>query len=193
MAETPAGGGTAGDAPMAQLPLRTERLLLRPYRQDDAAAIARLLDDAVMAELLMVIPQPFVSFDARTLIRAAWRRLATGRGFDLAVVRRDRPDEPVGGVGIGLFEDGARAELGFWVGRDHWGQGYAGEAAGRLVSFASDSLGVARFTATAAADNAASIRVLEKLGFTESGRGEQEVPSSGRLREVILFARDGDR
>lgn len=191
MAEALAGG-TGEGAALAALPLRSERLELRAYRPADMAAIARLLDDAAMAELLMVIPQPFVPYDAQTLIRAAARRLATGRGLDLAVVPRDGPDEPVGGVGISLFEDGARAELGFWIGRAHWGRGYAVEAAGRLVAFAREALGIDRFTATAAADNAASIRVLEKLGFAECGRGEQEVPTSGELRAVIHFSREAE-
>lgn len=177
------------DGPMAQLPLETERLLLRAYRRADAAAIVRLLDDPAMAELLMVIPQPFVAFDALTLIRAAWRRLATGRGFDLAVTLRDGGDAPIGSVGIALHDGGRRGELGFWIGRDWWGNGYATEAASRMIGFTAAALRVERLTATAAADNAASVHVLEKLGFMETGRGTREVPATGEQRETRLFAR----
>lgn len=175
------------DNAMAQLPLETGRLRLRPYAEGDADAIARLLDDPGMAEFLTVIPRPFVDFDARTMIRASWRRMATGRGFELVIVRRDGPDEPIGGAGIGLHDGGRRGELGFWVGREYWGRGYGTEAAGRMVAFARDALGVTRITATAAVGNPASRRVLEKLGFAETGRGEKQVPSSGESREVILY------
>ena len=171
---------------MAELPLRTARLMLRPYGQDDAPYIAALLDDPVMADFLMVTPQPFVEFDARQLVKAAWRRLATGRGFDLVIVAKDG-GAPLGGVGVGLHDDGTRAELGFWIGRAHWGRGYATEAASRMVGFARDALGVARITATAAEGNAASRRVLDKLGFIETGRSERNVPSTGEDRKVILF------
>ena len=75
--EQSASAAPAG-SPMAHLPLKTERLLLRPYARDDATEIARLLNDAEMARFLMVIPHPFVEFDARTLIKAAWRRLTGG-------------------------------------------------------------------------------------------------------------------
>ena len=173
-------------SPMAQLPLRTARLILRPYGQSDAPYIVALLDDPVMADFLMVTPQPFVEFDARQLVKAAWRRLTTGRGFDLMITAKDG-GAPVGGVGVGLHDDGTRAELGFWIGRDHWGHGYATEAASCMVNFARDALGVDRITATAAEGNAASCRVLDKLGFVATGRGERTVSSTGENRPVILY------
>ncbi len=186
------GPAPPADSPMAHLPLETERLLMRPYTQDDEAAVARLLDDAAMAEFLMVIPHPFVEFDARQLVKAAWRRLATGRGFDLLAFLKPGDGAPLGSVGIGLHDGGPRdggrrGELGFWIGREHWGRGYGTEAAGRMMAFARDALGVTRMTATAAVGNPASRRVLEKLGFAETGRGEKPVPSSGESREVILY------
>ena len=177
---------------MAELPLHTARLILRPYGQSDAPHIVAMLDDAVMADFLMVTPQPFVEFDARQLVRAAWRRLTTGRGFDLMIVAKDG-GAPLGGVGVGLHDDGTRAELGFWIGRAHWGHGYATEAASRMIDFARDALGVARITATAAEANAASRRVLDKLGFVATGRDERKVPSTGEMRPVILFELAGGK
>ncbi len=179
-------------SPMAHLPLETERLLLRPYRQDDAGAVARLLDDPAMADFLMVIPQPFVDFDARQLVKAAWRRLATGRGFDLLAVPKKGDGAPLGSVGIGLHDEGRRGELGFWIGRDWWGQGYGTEAAERMVAFARDTLGVSRITATAAVSNPASRRILEKLGFVETGRDVKRAPSSGEARDVVLYELSAD-
>jgi 8-oxo-dGTP diphosphatase len=171
---------------MAHLPLETERLLLRPYVRDDVPEITRLLNDAEMARFLMVIPHPFVEFDARTLVKAAWRRLTGGRGFDLLVTVKGG-DRPVGSAGVGLHDEGRRGELGFWIGRDYWGQGYASEAARRMTAFATQTLGVRRLTGTVAADNDASLAVLGKLGFSETGRGEKRVPSTGEMREVIFF------
>ena len=115
--------------------------------------IARLLNDTEMARFLMVIPHPFVEFDARTLVKAAWRRLTGGRGFDLLITVKDGGDRPVGSVGVGLHDEGARGELGFWIGRDYWGGGYASEAARRMIEFATETLGVTRLTGTVAADN----------------------------------------
>lgn len=184
------GTGARPGSAMAQLPLRTARLILRPYGHADGPAIVALLDDPVMADFLMVTPQPFVAFDARQLVKAAWRRLTAGRGFDLMVV--DATDEaPLGGVGVGLHDGGRRAELGFWIGRRYWGRGYATEASARMIGFAREALGVDRITATAAEGNAASRRVLDKLGFAEAGREARTVPSTGEVRPVILYALAG--
>lgn len=173
--------------PMAHLPLETERLLLRPYTRDDAADVTRLLNDTEMARFLMVIPHPFVEFDARQLVKAAWRRITGGRGFDLLITVKDGGDRPVGSVGVGLHDEGSRGELGFWIGRDYWGRGYASEAARRMIDFATETLGMARLTGTVATDNDASLAVLARLGFVETGRGEKRVPSTGEMREVIFF------
>lgn len=187
MSDRPANAAPPAGSPMAHLPLATERLLLRPYAPDDSAEIARLLNDAEMARFLMVIPHPFVEFDARTLVKAAWRRLTGGRGFDLLITVRDGGGKPVGSVGIGLHDEGRRGELGFWIGREYWGRGYAGEAARRMVVFAAETLRVPVLTGTVAVDNEASLAVMARLGFVETGRGEKRVPSTGEMREVIFF------
>lgn len=184
--EQSASAAPAG-SPMAHLRLKTERLLLRPYARDDATEIAQLLNDAEMARFLMVIPHPFVEFDARTLVKAAWRRLTGGRGFDLLITEKDGSGRAVGSVGIGLHDEGRRGDLGFWIGRDYWGRGYASEAARRMIDFATETLGVTRITGTVAADNDPSMAVLARLGFTETGRGEMPVPATGEMREVIYF------
>lgn len=194
MPDQPANVAPPAGSPMAHLPLETERLLLRAYTRDDAAEITRLLNNTEMARFLMVIPHPFVEFDARTLVKAAWRRLTGGRGFDLLITVKDGGNRPVGSVGVGLHDEGARGELGFWIGHDYWGRGYASEAARRMIEFATETLGVERLTGTVATDNDASLAVLAKLGFVETGRGQKHVPSTGEMREVVFFElRVGER
>lgn len=192
MSERPTMIAAPPGSPMAQLPLETGRLLLRPYSHDDVPAIVRLLNDQEMARFLMVTPYPFVEFDARTLVKAAWRRMTGGRGFDLLITTKGQAGQPIGSVGIGLHDERTRAELGFWIGRDHWGRGYATEAARRMMEFAAGALQTSRFTGTVAIDNAASLSVLAKLGFAETGRDKRKIPSTGEMREVILFERKAD-
>ena len=179
-------------SPMALLPLETDRLQLRPYARGDAPEIARLLNNEEMAHFLMVIPHPFADSDALALVKAAWRRLTAGRGFDLLIAVRELGGKPVGSVGLGLHDGGARAELGFWVGREYWGRGYATEAARRMAEFAVETLGAARLTGTVAADNKASLAVMARLGFAETGRSEKRMSASGDLREIVLLERRAD-
>ncbi len=70
---------------------------------------------------------------------------------------------------VGLHLKNGSFELGYWLGKAFWGLGYAPEAAGRLLRFAFDELGVASVWAGYFFDNPASGRVLQKLGFCPSG------------------------
>jgi RimJ/RimL family protein N-acetyltransferase len=85
------------------------------------------------------------------------------------LITRARDAALIGGIGIDRSEprDGV-AEIGYWIARDHWNQGYATEA-GRAVLSIAHTLGHSRLKAAHFLDNPASGRVLEKLGFTPTG------------------------
>jgi ribosomal-protein-alanine N-acetyltransferase len=72
---------------------------------------------------------------------------------------------------VTLIADGSqrRAELGYILGREHWGRGFAGEAQRRAIDFAFEDLGLHRLEADTHPDNAASLRSLERLGFRREG------------------------
>ena len=70
---------------------------------------------------------------------------------------------------IGSWEQDGRREIGYWIARAHWGQGYATEAGLQLIEIAR-TLGLPRLEAAHFIDNPASGRVLEKLGFCATGR-----------------------
>jgi 8-oxo-dGTP diphosphatase len=79
----------------------------------------------------------------------------------------------LGCAGLRLAKDRKSADLGYWLGRTHWGQGYGLEAARRLTEWAFAALPISRVTATVAADNDASAAVLRRLGFAPAGKGAQ--------------------
>ena len=70
-------------------------------------------------------------------------------------------------------------ECGYWLGKPFWGQGYATEAAGRLVAHAFEDLGADCLSACWYCDNPASGRVLEKLGFRPSGQEKRACLARG--------------
>jgi len=165
--------------------IRTARLLLRPGWAEDAPALFRAIADEAIVRQLASAPWPYALADAETC-------LATVRGPrapSLLIFRRAaRAPELVGTIGFGSRSGGA-TELGYWIARAHWNQGYATEA-GIAVIAAARSLRVARLAAGHFLDNPASGRVLEKLGFTptgataarySAGRGEE---ATSRLYEL---------
>ena len=148
--------------------LETERLLLRLPQAGDVAAIVALAGDFDVARNLATMPHPYNEADAESWIeRANGEDRATGKHFMYAIARKE-DGVYMGACGLHLRDNGL-FELGYWLGRPYWGQGYATEAAKKLSAFAFSGLKAARITAGYFHDNPASGRVLEKVGFRPDG------------------------
>ena len=172
------------------VPLVTERLSLRPLQADDAAALHRLVNDWEVAKTLARVPFPYPHDLADEWIASTLAQIAAGTAWHLAVTRLDDGTEALlGCVGLTLDPKNPReAELGYWIGRRHWGQGLGSEAAGRLAHWALANLDIDRLVASALVDNERSAAVLRRIGFKESGAGSQEFISRGGAMPVRLFS-----
>jgi RimJ/RimL family protein N-acetyltransferase len=98
------------------------------------------------------------------------------------------------GVGVigsaGMGEHEGEAEIGYWIARDHWGRGYATEAAAAVLRIAR-TLGHRRVRAGHFADNPASGKVLRKLGFVPTGRpGQRFSAARGHAVDSVEYALD---
>lgn len=143
---------------------RSERLLLRPAWHEDAGELtARIADESVVRNLSRV-PWPYREEHA-----AEWLALPRqARWPTLLLTLPGAKGAPIVGA-CGIHEQDGEAEIGYWIARDHWGHGYATEAARALLSIAR-TLGHRRIQACHAIDNPASGRVLRKVGFKPTGR-----------------------
>jgi RimJ/RimL family protein N-acetyltransferase len=152
---------------MPELHLETERLLLRPQTADDIAGIVVLLNDYDIARNLANVPHPYTEADAQGFLGRWNAERASGAAYPFLVTRK--PDHrPIGGCGLRRGERGVY-ELGYWLGKPYWGQGYASEAARRVAGFAFRELDVPVVKASYFHDNPASGRVLAKLGAVPAG------------------------
>jgi RimJ/RimL family protein N-acetyltransferase len=143
---------------------RTERLLLRPGWAEDAPALARAIADEQVVRNLATAPWPFALEDAEAFLAAP--RDPAMPCF-LISERTDGEPRIVGACGLGRRPSGA-VEMGYWIGRQHWGKGFATEAGSALIEIAR-ALKLPRLEASHFIDNPASGRVLEKLGFIPTG------------------------
>lgn len=82
-----------------------------------------------------------------------------------------------------------RAEIGYTIARDRWGLGYATEAAGALVRFGWEKMGLTRIEAVCLPENLASIRVLEKLGMEREGVLRSYQVWRGTPRDLAIYSR----
>ena len=147
------------------LPLATERLCLRPATRDDLdvwLAISRDAEQAWWGE-----PRSTVD-DAR----ANLQKHVTNQerdGFSLWPVELRTTGEVIGLTGLQHLAEGPEIEVGYRFLRDHWGNGYATEAATAAIRFGFDELELDRIVAVTMPTNQASLRVMEKCGLAYVG------------------------
>lgn len=162
---------------------RSERLLLRPAWPEDWQAVhAGIADEGVVRNLARA-PWPYAPQDAQQFVALPDNDPA----FPRFLVTRARDAALLGCVGIDMAD--GDVELGYWIARPHWGQGYATEAAQAVIGVA-HMLGHRQIVASHFLDNPASGRVLAKLGFQPTGnvtaryscgRGEQALAAEYTL------------
>lgn len=144
---------------------RTERLLLRPGWPEDAPALAQAIADEAIVRNLATAPWPYGVAEAEAFLSKPRDEVLP---TFLLFKRTDGAPELVGSAGFGRKPNGA-VEIGYWIARAHWGQGYATEAGRQLIEIAR-TIGLCRLEGGHFIDNPASGRVLEKLGFVATGR-----------------------
>lgn len=149
--------------------IKTERLELRLPELDDAPDLARLSGDYDVAKNTSRIPSPYPVLAAEMWILSTRAGYRPGRSIALTATRNG---QVAGGGGIFKRRPDAHWEIGYWIAKPFWGQGLATEMGEALIRFAIDDMGAERIIAGHNADNPASGRVLEKLGFAYDGREE---------------------
>jgi RimJ/RimL family protein N-acetyltransferase len=165
--------------------IRTERLLLRRTHPSDTEAIRAQIADWEVMRWLSQPPWPYTLQDA-----VAFIELCSGQDPTVAAhaITRGDGEALMGVISLRINRPGLPQRprwpvLGYWLGRAHWGHGYTTEAArGLLGSAFSAGVGDTIYS-IALADNAASLRVQEKLGFERDG--ETMAYSRGHGREAL--------
>ncbi|HEX9447908.1 MAG TPA: bifunctional GNAT family N-acetyltransferase/(deoxy)nucleoside triphosphate pyrophosphohydrolase, partial [Dongiaceae bacterium] len=130
-----------------------------------------------------MIPFPYQRQMAVDFILSQAEVSRTG-SFNLAITRKT-DGQLLGCIGLIRGAQSEEAELGYWLGKPFWSQGYASEAVGRLVEFAFAELGLHQLIASAVPTNLASHRVQEKNGFVVDGAEEIAAPARGHPLQVI--------
>jgi RimJ/RimL family protein N-acetyltransferase len=162
--------------------LVTARLVLRAFVPADAAEVQRLAGDPAVAEGTL-LPHPYADGTAESWISG--RRAAHDRGEETSfAIERVHDGALIGAIGLAFEPHLACARLGYWLGRPYWGRGYATEAATAVVAHGFETLGLERIWAPRFRANAASGRVLEKVGLAHEGSRRRFVPERARAECV---------
>jgi len=142
--------------------LETERLTLRRPTLADVKAIARLANDRRIAENTRRLPHPYSQDHAVAFVRA----MANDKSETAFLIENNHT--PVGMVGVNWREPEA-PELGYWLGVEYWGQGFATEAARAVIDFTFEEFDIEHLMSGARVANPTSRNILEKCGFQWNG------------------------
>jgi ribosomal-protein-alanine N-acetyltransferase len=156
---------------------------LRPEDFDDFFAIVG--DDRVTSWMAFDSHTPD---SARTMLDGILERSSREDRPDymLAVTRLD--DDRV--IGFARLAPGIHqaAKLGYAIGADHWGRGYATDASRTMLRFAFGDLGLHRVSAAIGPENLASVAVVKRLGFSYEGRLRDHVFTNNAWRDSLLYS-----
>ena len=159
--------------------LSTPRLILRPWVVTDAEVLYEMARDASIGEMAGWKPHDSVE-ESRKIINTVF-----SKPLVFAIVLRNM-NRPIGCIGLDkdpkILRKGPKdAELGYWIGRSYWNQGYATEAIREVLRFAFEEEGISKVWCQSLDGNAQSVRVQEKCGFSFDHRGVFENPYVGEV------------
>ena len=167
--------------------LETARLTLREITAGDAAALHTYWSDEDVTEYMVL--EPFEKLeDTRQMIVLLAGLFAAGTGGRWAIVRKD-DGAVLGTCGFhNLRPEHFRAEMGYEMGREYWGQGLMAEALAAILRYGYEVMGFNRVEAFVNTGNERSVRILEKLGFKLEGTLREYEFAKGRFVDQHCFS-----
>lgn len=147
-----------------QTRIETSRLVLRPFLHSDVEAAFTWFGNPVVMQFTVTGPDKSIEDTKRRL--AYFDQHQRAHGFSKWIVLDAHSGTAIGDSGLLVLQEYGWIDLGFRLMQQHWGKGLATEAASAWVRVAFDELHIAHLGAFAHPENVASIRVLEKLGFS---------------------------
>ncbi len=155
------------------------KINLRPVTKHDAQSIYQYARDKEISRYTF-IPYPYKLEDALHFIRHTQIAARKGTEFNLGIESKVT-GQIIGMIGLMyVSKKHQRAEIGYWVAKSFWGKGHATEAIRLMLRYAFDQLGLVRIVAGVLHPNAASARVLEKVGFLLEGCLRRHVLQHGQ-------------
>ena len=171
---------------VAPASIESEHLLIRLAAEHDLPALLAVNSNPEVTALL-----PYETWSSLADGEAWFRRMeglqATGLALQFSIVDK-AARRAIGTCLLFRFEEGsARAELGYVLGREHWGRGVMREAMTALLDAAFTRMGLRRIEAEVDVRNTASAALLRRLGFTREGLLRQRWVAKGRAKDVEMY------
>jgi ribosomal-protein-alanine N-acetyltransferase len=167
--------------------LRGKGVVLRPLRKSDGDALYRHVRDPEIARWIPSLPRPYRRKDMDDFLKLVAKYTKSGL-WHIFAIRRIDLDEPIGLVGV--HRDSVRwpkAEIGYWLGKSHRGQGITTQAVRLAIGYAFDKLRLHRLSVNHPEPNDASRRVIEKCWFRREGMSREVLFRAGKWLNLVNY------
>lgn len=166
--------------------LRTTRLLLRPLREHDLPTVFAMRSDPEVTRYWSSAPWQSMA-EAEAWYAKTSALVAEGSAARWSITRADDPTMIGDCTVFHIDRDNRRGEIGYALARAHWGHGYATEAMRAVIEHAFGTLDLRRLEADIDPANAASARVLQRLGFSLEGRLRERWEVAGVVSDSDIY------
>ena len=165
--------------------IRTERLLIKTPEISDKFELTQLINDKDVIKWLSDIPFPYTLNHAEEFIERSQQEALKQESYNFMIFHNGKM---MGGIGLrDLYNKSC--QVGYWLGKQYWGNGFATEALKSILDFGFGQLNLEKIYAAYKIGNEGSIRVLTKCGFEYSRKKyeyDSELNEEALLTEVIL-------
>ena len=165
--------------------IRTERLLIKIPKIDDRFELSLLINDKDVVKWLSEIPFPYTLSHAEEFIERSQEGILRQESYNFMIFQNR---EMLGGIGLRDFNRNS-CQVGYWLGKKYWGNGFATEALKSILDFGFSQLNLEEIFAAYKIGNEGSRKVLTKCGFEYSRNKYEydiELKEEALLIEMIL-------
>lgn len=166
--------------------LFTNRLVLRKFETEDAPDIMKVLKHKEVASTTLMLPFPCNIEDAHKILANYLDEQNHQKSMHWAITLKD-DNKLMGSIRLVPNTSFNSAEMGFWLGKDFWRNGYTFEAASEIIKFGFEELKLNRIEAHSMVENKSSIKLLEKLNFGQEGYHPDLVIKWNEYKDVMTF------
>lgn len=171
-----------------ELQFVTGRLILRPYHKKDVDAVWKVVSSPLIYATTAFIPAEYPRKRVEWWFGMLQSAIHNRTGYELGIFLKSN-GRYVGNIGVtNVRKENHSASIAYFIDPKLWGQGFATEAAGRMLKFAFEDLKIFRMSGSCMAHNKASRRVMEKLGYQYEGTARAELYKDGKFIDVSHFS-----
>ncbi len=170
----------------------TQRLYFRRFTYKDTGRLAYLFNDLDVTKYFSSLPFPYKESHAKEWISHQNENFKKDLVYDFAIVDKS-DDRIIGSISMFNIPKHKKTSIGYMIGKDYWGKGYATEALKAVIEYAFSEKGYHKVSAQHIEDNAASGRVMQKAGMIFEGKRVDEVYKDQKFYTTMVYYKLNDR